>query len=106
MRVTPHQLRASFATLLLNAGTSVLTVQALLGHKHVDTTLRYARVYDHTVAADYLRAVPETERCLGLAEEMSIPPAGTQPQVCRSVAIASTPSSKRKVGLTSEMLFI
>jgi len=34
----------------------VLTVQALLGHKHVDTTMRYARVYDSTVAADYGRA--------------------------------------------------
>jgi len=56
VRVTPHQLRCSFATLLFNAGASVLTVQALLGHKQVDTTLRYARVYDSTVAADYVRA--------------------------------------------------
>lgn len=54
--VTSHQLRASFATLLLNAGASVLTVQALVAHKHVDTTMRYARVYDSTVAADYVRA--------------------------------------------------
>lgn len=54
--VTPHQLRASFATLLLNAGAPVLTVQALLGHKHVDTTMRYARVYDGRVAADYAQA--------------------------------------------------
>jgi len=61
VRVTPHQLRASFATLLLNAGASVLTVQALLGHKHVDTTLRYARVYDSTVAADYVRAVSDVK---------------------------------------------
>jgi site-specific recombinase XerD len=61
VRVTPHQLRCSFATLLLNAGASVLTVQALLGHKHVDTTLRYARVYDSTVAADYVWAMGEIE---------------------------------------------
>ncbi len=53
---TPHQLRASFAMLLLNAGAPVLTVQALLGHKHVDTTMRYARVHDSTVAQDYVRA--------------------------------------------------
>jgi integrase/recombinase XerD len=61
VRVTPHQLRCSFATLLLNAGASVLTVQALLGHKHVDTTLRYARVYDSTVAADYARATRQID---------------------------------------------
>jgi site-specific recombinase XerD len=46
-------------TLLLNAGASVLTVQALLGHKHVDTTMRYARVYDSTVAAGYMRAISD-----------------------------------------------
>lgn len=58
---TPHRLRCSCATLLLNAGASVLTVQALLGHKHVDTTLRYARLYDSTVAADYERAMGKIE---------------------------------------------
>lgn len=51
----------SFATLLLNAGASVLTGQALLGHKHVDTTMRYARVYDSTVAADCERAAGDIE---------------------------------------------
>lgn len=55
VRATPHTLRHSFATLLLNAGAPVLTVQALLGHKHIDTTLTYARLYDGTVAADYYR---------------------------------------------------
>lgn len=61
VRATPHSLRCSCATLLLNAGASVLTVQALLGHKHVDTTLRYARLYDNTAAADYERAVGKIE---------------------------------------------
>jgi site-specific recombinase XerD len=42
--VTPHQLRHSCATLLLNAGAPILTVQAILGHKHVDRTLRYRPV--------------------------------------------------------------
>ena len=59
MRATSHQLRVSLATLLLKAGASVLTVQALMGHKHVDTTMRYARVYDSTVAADYVRVISD-----------------------------------------------
>jgi len=50
--ITPHQLRHSCATMLLNAGAPILTVQTLLGHKHIDTTLSYARLYDGTVAAD------------------------------------------------------
>jgi site-specific recombinase XerD len=61
VRVTPHQLRHSFASLLLNAGAPILVVQALMGHKHVDTTLRYARLYDSTVAADYERAITSIE---------------------------------------------
>lgn len=51
--VTPHQLRHTCATMLLNAGMSILGVQKLLGHKYVETTLRYARVYDVTVVRDF-----------------------------------------------------
>jgi acetyltransferase len=50
------------ATLLLNAGAPILTVQTLLGHKHIDTTLTYARLYNGTVAADYYRAMNDVER--------------------------------------------
>jgi site-specific recombinase XerD len=60
--VTPHQLRHSCATLLLNNGAPVTTVQAILGHKYIDTTLGYARLYDGTLAADYYRAMREVER--------------------------------------------
>jgi integrase len=61
VRVTPHQLRHSCATLLLNSGAPILTVQKILGHKFVDTTLRYARLYDGTVAAGYYRAMGQIE---------------------------------------------
>lgn len=54
--ITPHQLRHTCATMLLNAGMSILGVQRLLGHKYVETTLRYARVYDVTVVRDFQRA--------------------------------------------------
>ena len=65
----PHQLRHSCATLLLNSGAPVLTVQVILGHKWVDTTLGYARLYDGTVAADYYGAMAEIERRLALPED-------------------------------------
>jgi site-specific recombinase XerD len=57
IRVTPHQLRSTCATILLNAGMSIFGVQAILGHKYVDTTLGYARTYDGTVAKDYQQAI-------------------------------------------------
>jgi Phage integrase family len=74
VKVTPHQFRHCCATLLLNAGAPVLTVQTLLGHKWVDTTLGYARLYDGTVAADYYGAMVEVERKLALPEDRLSPP--------------------------------
>jgi site-specific recombinase XerD len=46
---------------MLNAGVSILTVQHLLGHRHVETTLGYARLYDSTAARDYGQAMGEIE---------------------------------------------
>lgn len=52
-------------------------MQTILGHKYVDTTLRCARLYDSTVAADYYRAMGEIESRSELGGDASGQPPGS-----------------------------
>ena len=66
--ITPHQLRHTYATALVNAGVSLQALMALLGHMSAEMSLRYGRLFDTTVRAEY-------ERALDLAKQQARTPA-------------------------------
>ncbi len=67
VKVTPHWLRHTFGTQLINAGCWVTTIQKLLGHRRLNATMIYVRVHDRTVAEDYYAAMAQIEKGLDLA---------------------------------------
>lgn len=55
--ISCHQLRHTMATNLLNAGSDLVTIQELLGHTRIETTMRYSRVSNVKVQKDYYEAM-------------------------------------------------
>ncbi len=58
IHVTPHQLRHSFATYMLQNGARITDVSELLGHEFISTTQIYTKLSDSLKLKNYLKAHP------------------------------------------------
>lgn len=59
---SPHCLRHTFATQLLNAGVSLEVLKELMGHHSIRITLRYTQLYDTTKRRQYDQAMTRIEK--------------------------------------------
>jgi hypothetical protein len=77
VKVHPHRLRHTMATQLLNAGCRITSIQKLMGHKRLNSTMIYARIHDQTAVDDYYAAMAHIEARLQLTPPT--PPATNPP---------------------------
>ena len=61
VHVSPHRLRHTLATRLINEGMPIHSLRKLLGHQHLSTTQRYACIYDETLYRQFRTAIDSLE---------------------------------------------
>lgn len=58
---TPHCLRHTFATQLLNGGVTLEVLKELMGHRSIQNTLKYTQLYEETKRQQYTQAMERVE---------------------------------------------
>ena len=68
--IHPHQLRHTLATQAINRGMSLEAIAAMLGHRSMDMTLRYAKIANRTVADEYFAVTDQVDALYAHADPL------------------------------------
>ena len=79
--IHPHQLRHTLATQAINRGMSLEAIAAMLGHRSLDMTLRYAKLASRTVADEYFAVTEKVEALYG--QPAALPSDAIGPKMAR-----------------------
>ena len=71
--IHPHQLRHTLATQAINRGMSLEAIAALLGHRSLDMTLRYAKIANRTVSEEYFAVADQVDALYAPAPPQACP---------------------------------
>jgi site-specific recombinase XerD len=79
--IHPHQLRHTLATQAINRGMSLEAIAAMLGHRSMDMTLRYAKIANRTVADEYFAVTDQVDALY--AQAKALPADALGPKMAR-----------------------
>jgi site-specific recombinase XerD len=79
--IHPHQLRHTLATQAINRGMSLEAIAAMLGHRSLDMTLRYAKIANRTVADEYFAVTDQVDALY--AQARTLPADALGPKMAR-----------------------
>jgi integrase len=74
--VHPHKLRHTLATQAINRGMSIEAIAALLGHRSLDMTMRYAKISNKVVADEYSAVAAKVEALYNINQPLGADAAG------------------------------